>query len=455
MYSKDDLLDLKARGVKEVYHDGALLSGTPLKDHTYEIIHLESVTDDYLCYKALDLNSGNFVAIKEFFPKEAIGYDDVIYFERNFDSLELEVKNPLLKSLQDASDLMDSFIEEKKYREKMAINPPITKIIDDFRDYGTAYLVTTYNVWPSLECILEEDIKLDFATIDGWIRALIKQVIPFHKRGIVHRNINPSHIYIQDKGVTIEGIGSSSIFKDVKIIHSTPYESRYFAPEVNLAQGEIGPWSDVYAIGKIMIDLLIKFGSGKDYFNALEQIPQDNMRDKYGEGIKQAIAFKTDHRLQDIMGLAVLLNVEEKEKSILTPTRQVVAVIMTLAVISSSLVLWRYRAPVAETAGDYLVIEEEMTPLGSVREVFFLDENQKIFTYDDSMIQWAKKADARMLNLELVQDNTCLLKVKLKGKQNNFDLNAYNLTSGHYKVLLAYMYEENIFSISLDIEYIK
>jgi hypothetical protein len=47
--------------------------------------------------------------------------------------------------------LVDGFVEEAKYLEKISYGDKAFKIIDVFEDKGTAYVVTNYNEWPSLQ----------------------------------------------------------------------------------------------------------------------------------------------------------------------------------------------------------------------------------------------------------------------------------------------------------------
>lgn len=78
-----------------------------------------------------------------------------------------------------------------------------------------------------------------------------------HKMGIVHRNLNSDHIRIQprDHNAIVSG-WSAAVHKPASTrerIRLT--QDRFTAPEV-IENGAIGPWSDVYSIGALMIWLL-------------------------------------------------------------------------------------------------------------------------------------------------------------------------------------------------------
>lgn len=458
MFTKEILEDIKGSNQLNIHHDGALLHGTPLKEHHYEIIALEEITDQCLVYKAINLKSGDFVCLKEYFPKRALGYNEEIYIERNFETMALEVKNTNVKVYDDYKTLMAEFVEEQKYKEKLVIHPPLVKIRDVFYDYGTVYLVLDYNIWPSLQEVIDSPYSLDFKTLDKWIRNIIDQIIPFHKRGIVHRNLNPKNIYIHDSGLLVNGLGTCEFLKDIKIYDGDDYASRYYAPEINMDQGEIGLYSDVYAIGKIMIDLLIKMSVTSDYFRALDQISKESVRENYESTIKKAIAFKYNNRIADAMTLKKHLYQEKSSESLYKPPKQIVAMIAAMAIISSMLVLWHYNAPDNFADEPYMIIEEEPIPLGPVdglSKLNFLTPSGAILTDDKPAIHWFKSKETSMTDFKLYKGDEIIIEDQLDERQVSLNLFQYDLDPGQYTVDIGYEYNNKVYYLKLDIEIIK
>jgi serine/threonine protein kinase len=458
MFTQEILEEIKRANELMIHHDGALLHGTPLKDHNYEIIALEEVTDQYLVYKAINLSNGEFVCLKEYFPKKALGYKEEIYIERNFETLALELKNRNLQVVEDYKTLMAEFVEENKYKEKLVIHPPLVKIRDVFYDYGTVYLVLDYNRWPTLKEVIDSPYSLDFKTLDTWIKNIINQIIPFHKRGIVHRNLNPKNIYIHDSGLLVNGLGTCEFLKDIKIYNADDYSSRYYAPEINMDHGEIGLYSDVYAIGKIMIDLLIKMSVTSDYFKALDQIPKNSIRDQYESTIKRAIAFKHTNRIDDAMTLKKALYQDRNSENFYTPPKQIIAMIAAMAVISSMLVLWQYSAPDNYADDPYIILEDEPVPLGAVEglsELSFLTPEGAVLTRDNSKVHWLNSKDVTMSKFKLFKEDIMFLEGNLEDSQVTLDLFEHNLESGDYSLEIGCIYEGRNYFLKLNFKILK
>ena len=117
---------------------------------------------------------------------------------------------------------------------------------------------------------LEGKRKLPFAQVRRYMLQMLSGLMEAHKRLIVHRDLKPANIVISrkegyDDQVVIldfglaKGIGTqedSAVQEltcvDAQRIYGTP---EYMAPE-QLNQGEIGPWTDVYAAGLLFYEML-------------------------------------------------------------------------------------------------------------------------------------------------------------------------------------------------------
>lgn len=447
MFFRDDLLEIKKAGEKILHQERALVAGTSLKDHRYEIVHLESIMDTCLSYKGIDLDSGDFVILKEFFPKEAFGYEGAIYFERNLDTLKLEVKNSNAKIINDVLDLMNNFIEEIKYKEKMVISPPLTKVIDSFHDFGTVYVVTTYNEWPSLEMVLKSDYNLDFETLNQWVNDLIKQVKPFHKRDIVHRRLNPKNIFATEAGLVIDGL---SLGETIKILKEDADKNRYLSPEIIENTNKVGTWSDVYALCKILIDMLIKFSDGKGYYHALDQLPNHEVKEAYSKGIKKGIAIKIEDRYKTVMALDEVLNPVKIIGKKIKPPKRMVAIILVLSVMSSSWLFFRMNPIMDQGNEAYRIIDEEPTALGPLEPVFFILPETKVFSLKDLTISWFKTTDVEVTSFLLLENEKLLIEKTLTRNQMSVNLSQYSLSEGVYTARLSYKLDQKKYTIDLN-----
>ncbi len=82
-----------------------------------------------------------------------------------------------------------------------------------------------------------------------------------HKRGIVHRDVKPQNVMLNDDGlVKLTDFGIASVYKDVDAERLTTTGMtlgtvQYYAPEQ--AQGEVvSPAADIYALGIVMYEML-------------------------------------------------------------------------------------------------------------------------------------------------------------------------------------------------------
>jgi serine/threonine-protein kinase len=82
-----------------------------------------------------------------------------------------------------------------------------------------------------------------------------------HKRGIVHRDVKPQNVMVNDDGlVKLTDFGIASVYKDVEAERLTTTGMtlgtvQYYAPEQ--AQGEVvSPAADIYSLGIVMYEML-------------------------------------------------------------------------------------------------------------------------------------------------------------------------------------------------------
>ena len=139
-------------------------------------------------------------------------------------------------------------------------NHGIIKLYEVFEDDESVYLVFEllkngdlvkyFQVNPLLS---EEDLKVFFRQIVVAIQAM-------HEAGILHRDIKLDNILLDEHlNPKICDFGISTILEEGKKVYDTGGTPAYLAPEVILAEGNVGPKSDVWALGVLLYLLVFGF----------------------------------------------------------------------------------------------------------------------------------------------------------------------------------------------------
>ena len=133
----------------------------------------------------------------------------------------------------------------------------IVSVYDRGEWNGTYYIAMELLEGRSLDTIVREEAPLTPERAIELTEQVLRAARFAHRRGVVHRDLKPHNVIIDDEGrvkVTDFGIaraGASEITQTGSIMGT----ARYLSPEQ--AQGEeVGPSSDLYAIGILLYELL-------------------------------------------------------------------------------------------------------------------------------------------------------------------------------------------------------
>lgn len=199
-----------------------------------------------ITYKGWDLREGEPVAIKEYYPNGLAVRDS---------TLSPEVSCPGDSSL---------FVENKKrfMREAAVLSQfvnqgQVVHILDCFEDYNTAYIVMEYVDGITLkDHVRRNGGKISWEETREIVKALIEALILLHKHGIIHRDLSPENIMIlPDGGLKILDFGAVKQIDGAMEVGrrlTKPTEAivkQGYAPiEQYQNHGNLGPWTDVYAL---------------------------------------------------------------------------------------------------------------------------------------------------------------------------------------------------------------
>ena len=196
-------------------------------------------------YRARHLELGLEFAIKEYFPASiatrSMGKVQAI----NAESLPI-----YLEGLQ-------RFENEAKALVDLRSHPNIVSCHGSFQADGTAYLVMDLERGMPLSELLkrrEEDQRpLNEEEMLAIVLPLLSGLQHVHEAGMLHRDVKPANVIIRwnDQQPVLIDFGSAKQAVAEGTKSFAPYTDGYAAFE-QVADGPVGPWTDVYAVGALM-----------------------------------------------------------------------------------------------------------------------------------------------------------------------------------------------------------
>jgi protein kinase-like protein len=138
-------------------------------------------------------------------------------------------------------------------------HPSIVTVHDYFEDHATAYIAMEYLERGSLRPMMR---GLSFGQVAGVLEAVLGGLAHAQQHGIVHRDMKPENLMVTADGrVKIADFGIAKAIEETQASTMLTAEGTtigtptYMAPEQALAE-EIGPWTDMYAVGVIAYEML-------------------------------------------------------------------------------------------------------------------------------------------------------------------------------------------------------
>lgn len=141
-------------------------------------------------------------------------------------------------------------------------HPNIAKVYSFFSTHRTSYYVTEYIDGKSFADVAQDYNKHNLPIPQDALLGVIIRVLDaldyLHRRDLLHRDIKPDNILINKQGIPIlidfgaarEEFGDS----DSGVIESTGYSPS----EQGTPDGNMGPWTDLYAFGATLYYVLTK-----------------------------------------------------------------------------------------------------------------------------------------------------------------------------------------------------
>ncbi|HSH42243.1 MAG TPA: protein kinase [Arenicellales bacterium] len=220
----------------------SLQSGTRIDD--YEIRETLWTTNAGFIYRAADADRERDVMIQEFLPASLAARHWSGIHAMPLDGLDDEFDQGLTRFLREARILAQIH------------DPYVCRVYEYTEANATAYMVLDYEPGQTLkDHLASRQTPLDESEIRKLLMPLLKGLRVAHAAGLLHRDIHPANIYLRDVGPPVL-IGFGSPVTPPRGEGDQFIEHRlapgYSPAEQYQSDGELGPWSDLYALGATM-----------------------------------------------------------------------------------------------------------------------------------------------------------------------------------------------------------
>ncbi|MBR3306361.1 MAG: protein kinase [Lachnospiraceae bacterium] len=220
-----------------------------------------------ITYIGYDTKLSGRVAIKEYFP---VGCVD----RRAGDGTDITVtagnEAPVFERQK------KRFIEEAKILARFLTERTIVSVSDIITENNTAYTVMSLILGRTLSEYLKDRGKMSFNEAYSMMRPIMVSLGKVHAAGLIHRDLSPSNIMVQEDGsLILLDFGSAREYdEDNDRSMSVILKPGYAPSEQYVSHGLQGPWTDVYS----MCATIYKMITGVTPANALMRMGADTLK---------------------------------------------------------------------------------------------------------------------------------------------------------------------------------
>jgi len=228
------------------FSNKALPAGTVLREWRLE--EVLGVGGFGIVYKARGIYFDELVAIKEYFPSSIS--------DRN----EEDTVVPIDSDAEEVHALgLKKFVEEAKLLWNLSTptrHPNIVSVRSLFEIHGTAYIVMDFEDGISLSKMLRQGRRFNERSLWGILRPIAEGLERAHRVGVLHRDIKPPNILINEDNRPVLIDFGSARFTTAEATSTTVtfHTPPYAAIEQYVRTYDQGPWTDIYALGVVMFE---------------------------------------------------------------------------------------------------------------------------------------------------------------------------------------------------------
>jgi non-specific serine/threonine protein kinase len=232
--------------VSKAYSNKALPAGTILRE--WQLEDILGVGGFGIVYRGRGIYFGELVAIKEYFPSSIS--------ERDAEDTVV----PIGSDVEEVHALgLKKFVEEAKLLWNLSTptrHPNIVSVRSLFEVHGTAYMVMDFEDGISLSRYLKEGRRFNERSLWNIVRPIAEGLDRAHRVGVLHRDIKPPNILInEDSRPVLIDFGSARFeAADATSTTVTFHTPPYAAIEQYVKTYPQGPWTDIYALGVVLYE---------------------------------------------------------------------------------------------------------------------------------------------------------------------------------------------------------
>lgn len=231
---------LKRDIIKRALRSGTVLAGT------YQVEHVLGEGGFGITYAGRQLDRGQKVAIKEYFPAELASRENAdsnqnLHIFRGEKELEFEKGRK-------------RFLKEAEVLREFQYLDGIVTVMDYFECNHTAYIVMEYIEGITLKQYVRDNGALNFTEVIALLSPVMKSMIQIHKKDLIHRDISPDNLLIglDNRARLIDFGAVNQVNEKEKKTKTVILKTGFAPPEQYLSTGKQGPWTDVYAFAAMM-----------------------------------------------------------------------------------------------------------------------------------------------------------------------------------------------------------
>lgn len=273
-----------------------LEEGTLLHNGRYQLGAVTGRGGFGITYAAWDLVLEMAVAVKEYFP---VGYSfrDIC----KSDQVETETESALYYQLG-----LRTFLRESRILASLLNIKSVVEVYDCFEENHTAYIIMEFVRGKKL-AEYYKDKKLSARKLMKLLRPTINDLISIHNVGVLHRDISPDNLIVQEDGIVKLIDFGASLKLDREAEKNFCLNRGYAALEQYDPDGKQGGWTDVYGLAATLYTVI----SGQGITDAVNRLESDTIkplhkshvriRRRLSRAIHKGLAVKVSKRHQSMV----------------------------------------------------------------------------------------------------------------------------------------------------------